>query len=165
MYTMDNDKLPRKPLIKSNASATQELLDWVAANDYQHYVDCDGLVWNMGIHSQIYPDPQNPHGQLWRMEYTLSTSLNREKIQALNLLNLEKDKRLLDLIGDGVIPLAMKPQTLEAPHLDGARARLAEEVKKVRKNIKMPVMRQIKLDLIYRWIEDQQAFGMPRPLK
>ena len=51
MYTMDNDKLPRKPLIKSNASATQELLDWVEVLKRLRPLARVGLLDRLGVAS------------------------------------------------------------------------------------------------------------------
>ena len=164
MYSMDPDKLPKKPLTVSQASANREVDRWMRENDYHHLRDGAGLVWHLDCADQKVPDPENPSRDLWQLTVTVATAASPAQLVTTGTLSLPEDDRLLHLLGDDTIEMRMKPIQLDAASLEQAREILMNQVLVLRERFAGSLFHEIKRTLVGRHLDTTRRFGSNNPL-
>lgn len=159
MYNTDPDKLPKKPVTISQTSANEEFARWLAQNDRQHLRDAAGTIWNISVESLETPNPADHRQPIWRIIVRICSDVGARHLIADKTLHETQDERLLGLIGDETIRLALKPLLHETQGLDAARTWLAEELKRLREQFASEGFHQVKRQLVGRWIDQSRLFG------
>lgn len=159
MFTTDPEKRPRRPVISSLAGALGEIKNWLKENQLDQVRDADGMVWELSVKAAQVRDPANPKGLLWQVRLGLETTAKAQDFIATGALDAKKDARLIELVGDHAINIAMKPMVYDTPDEEAARRLVADLVPKLKANFLKNSLTEIKRTLIGRWVDDRGRFG------
>lgn len=159
MYNTDPDKLPKKPVTISQTSANEEFARWLAQNDRHHLRDAAGVIWNISVETLETPDPTDHRQAVWKITLRIGADVGAHHLIADKTLDEGKDERLLGLLGDATIRLALKPSVHEAQGLDAARKWLAEELHRLRDQFAKDGFHEVKRQLVGRWVDESRWFG------
>jgi hypothetical protein len=155
----DPEKPPKRPVVGSLAGALNELDNWLKENQYESLSDADGLAWKLDLKVSQAPVKGDPKGLVWRVRIGLRRELDAEDLLAAGILKLPEDERLLGLIGDEIVPLAMKPALHEVPGELEARRLVADELPRLKATLAKKSLIDIKRSLIGRWVDERSRFG------
>jgi hypothetical protein len=158
-YSMDPDKLPKRPVVRSLMGAITEVKTWLRENQLDQVRDGEGLVWTLEVKAAQVDDPQDPRKVLWQLRIALTTQVDAATLVKTGLLSPAKDDRLLALLGDGTVDLAMKPLIYKAPSEDAAKALLADVLPQLKASFLRSSLAEVKRHLIGRWVDEQGRFG------
>ncbi len=159
MFSTDSDKRPRRPVITSLAGALGEIKNWLTENQLDQVRDADGMVWTMSVKVTQIADKSDPKGLLWQVRLLLSTSANAAEFLSTGALDAVKDARLINLIGNHSIDIAMKPMVYDTPGEDAARRLIVDLLPKLKANFIKNSLTEVKRSLIGRWVDDHGRFG------
>jgi len=159
MYSMRTERIPSKPVISTASQVDRQLSIWLKENDLKHIEDSDGLVWNMSVTVIEKPDENDLHSALWRLTFDLKVDVPVESFIKTNVLDEMDDARLIELIGDRLVPLRMKPSFRTAQDAEHARILLAETTIDMRKRLRSLPLREVKRSLIARFVDGLGRFG------
>lgn len=163
MFTPERDKPPRRPVITSLAGALGEIKNWLAENQLDQVRDADGMIWELSVKVTQVPDPTDPRGLLWQVRLGLSTAAEARDFLATGALDARKDARLISLIGNHSIDIAMKPMVYDTPDEEAARRLIVDLVPKLKANFLKNSLAEVKRMLIGRWVDDRGRFGFATP--
>lgn len=159
MYSMDQNKMPRRPVVLSQAAASAEFELWVRENRYEKVLDGDGLPWHVELTAMPIPDPENLPRGMWELRMEARVEVNATSLLATGTMDPIADERLLLLIGTESIPLQMKPEVRYARSLEESKRALFEMIPKVKDTLVKGSLRDIKRALIGQWIDRRCLFG------
>ena len=60
MYNMLDEKLPKPPVISSQAGALNQMESWLKENRYDRVKDADGMTWDVDVRATSIPHPKDP---------------------------------------------------------------------------------------------------------
>ncbi len=146
-------------MIVSLTSADAEFNHWVAENSYRHLSDLTGDIWELDLRLEQRPHPHDVVMPLYRLHIRLTTEVSGVDLVKAGVLNKDSDRRLLDLIGDDEVPLAVKTLTIEGKSLDRLRSDLASYIYKLRNTLKKRDLTEVKRRLVGSWIDRKSLFG------
>lgn len=149
----------RRPVIASVASATAEFNHWVEQKAQKDFKDANGGVWQLQLDLQQLPHPQDTQAALYRLNIGLSCELNTRHLVEVGAYDAQDDARLLGLLGEARIPVAMKKRIMENPSLENLRSELADELSRIRKSLEKVDLNSMRKRVIGQWIDRKQLFG------
>ena len=156
---MDFDKIPRGPVVKSIIGAVDEWERWLHENHFRKLVDGDGLEWTLEMKFEELPAESEIHGGKILISLQLGVDVRSEEFIRTGTLEVGEDDRFLAIIGNHLVPLRMRPVIYEVKDYNAARGLLANILPELRENTKKSKIRDIKRQLIGRWIDELSAFG------
>jgi hypothetical protein len=159
MFTTERDKPPRRPVITSLAGALGEIKNWLKENQLDQVRDADGMVWDLSVKVHQVPNPADPKGLLWQIRLGLTADATIREFLQTGALDARKDARLLELIGEHSIKIAMKPMVYDTPDEEAARRLVADLLPKLKANFLKNSLTEVKRTLIGRWVDEQGRFG------
>jgi len=158
MQHRDFDKRPSRPVIPSYAGAIAQAEAWLKANDYHLIHDGDGLAWNLKVKTVQLPRRDSIHGTHWEMTLMLTAEVSGEGFQASGTLERKKDERLLELLGEDRVPLAMRPIVYMAVSDEEAKTVMAEALFNLKRDMAQKKLHELKRSLISRWLDQRALF-------
>lgn len=161
MQPFDLDKRPSKPVIPSFMGAVAQANQWLREHRHDEIYDADGLAWALKISTKQLPSRLNTKGTLWEITLSISAEVTASGFVASGTLDPARDQRLIHLIGDAAVPLAMRPVQYMAESDDAARKILSEAVQALAEDIKSKSMHPLKRSLIGRYIDQKSQFTYP----
>lgn len=164
MYTTDDDRPAKKPVIGSQAGALAEIARWMRDNRYDHVTDADGLDWQLAIETQEGPAKDNPRELAIELRFCLSATVTAESLIRTQTLDATADERLIALLADAEIPLAMRPIAKLARGAEEARRMIRDELPELRRRLVDPKIRQYKRMVVARWLDKISLFGSLDPV-
>jgi hypothetical protein len=156
---MDPDKLPKRPVVSSLAGALTEVRTWLVENQLDQIRDGEGLVWDLAVKVTQVPDPSDPRRVLWQVRIALSSKVDAAALIKSGLLDPVKDARLLGLLGDAVVDMAMKPLIYRVAAEEAARALVADVLPKLKASFFKSSLAEVKRKLVGRWVDERGHFG------
>jgi hypothetical protein len=147
--------------VTSLAGALGEVRHWLAENQLDRLKDADGLAWSLAVKPSQVPDPADPRRVLWQLKVALTVRATAAEFAATGTLHPVKDARLLALLGDDVIELAMKPLIYRAATETAAKALIVEVLPKLKASFMKNPLTEVKRQLIGRWVDERCRFGGP----
>lgn len=159
MYNMDPDKLPKRAVVSSQAGAENELRNWLRDNQFESLTDADGLDWQLDLKVTQVAAPQDPKGLLWQIRLGLRRDVDGAELLAAGILQRPADDRLVDLIGEEVISLTMKPQLFEAANELEAKRIVADALPRLKADLAKKSLIDTKRSLVGRWVDQASRFG------
>lgn len=142
----------------NTVGATYQFQSWLRSNNYHNLLDESGAQWSLKVVSHLGPNPNNTQGGTWDIRLEVSSSLEAGNLLKTKVLDEVEDKRLLALLGDGVVPIDLKRQGREAVSTEEARRFIAEEVGSVKRVLSSSNLSNIKRNLVGQWIDSRQFF-------
>lgn len=151
--------ITRRPVIASVASATAEFNHWVEQKAQKDFKDANGGVWLLQLNLLQLPHPQDTQAALFRLNIGLVCELNARHLVEVGAYDAVEDKRLLQLLGEDRIPVAMKKRIMENSSLENLRTELADELVRIRKSLEKIDLNSMRKRVISQWIDRKQLFG------
>jgi hypothetical protein len=149
----------RRPVIASVASAAAEFNHWVEQKAQKDFKDANGGVWLLQLNLQQLPHPQDTQAALYRLSIGLSCELNVRHLVEVGACDPQEDERLLQLLGEDRIPVAMKKRVMENSNLENLRQELGDELVRIRKSLEKIDLNSMRKRVIGQWIDRKQLFG------
>ena len=159
MYSTDSGKPPKRAVIYSQTGANEELRTWLEKNLYQVMEDQDGLSWRLQLQVSQRPDHSTRAGLVWELKIQLGCQLTGEKAVKLGVLKLPTDERLLDLIGEEVLDIYMRPRRYEVHAEDDVTGLIAEALPNLKAVLAKSSFLGVLRPLVLRWIDCSCSFG------
>lgn len=159
MYNMFDEKLPKPPVITSQAGALNQVTTWLKENRFDRVKDADGMEWTVTVKAHPVPNPKNPKTSLWHIKVLVTAKATARDLLDSGVLCKEKDARLLSLLGDDILPLTMKPVSYEASSEEEARSILANALPRLKSNFNRSALGEVKRSLAGRWVNENGVFG------
>ncbi len=153
----------RRPVIASVASAAAEFNHWVEQKAQKDFKDANGGVWELQLNLQQLPHPQDTQGALYRLNIGLGCELNARHLVEVGAYDAQDDQRLLQMLGEDRIPVAMKKRVMENPSLENLRTELADELVRIRKSLEKIDLNSMRRRVISQWVDRKQLFGSRIP--
>ncbi len=153
----------RRPVIASVASAAAEFNHWVEQKAQKDFKDANGGVWELQLNLQQLPHPQDTQGAFYRLNIGLSCELNARHLVEVGAYDAQEDQRLLQMLGEDRIPVAMKKRVMENPSLENLRTELADELVRIRKSLEKIDLNPMRRRVISQWVDRKQLFGSRIP--
>jgi hypothetical protein len=153
----------RRPVIASVASATAEFNHWVEQKAPKDFKDANGGVWQLQLKLQQLPHPQDTQATLHRLNIGLNCELGARHLVEVGAYDEVEDQRLLQLLEEDRIPVAMKNRIMENTSLENLRMELADELLRVRKSLEKMDLNRMRRRVIGQWIDRKQLFGSRIP--
>lgn len=150
---------PRSPVVKSQAAATSEFSEWLEVNSYAALIDGDGLSWRVLISVELLPGNDDPKRPMRLLKLELTSSASCAELIRTATLDATGDARLVALIGDRRVPLAMKPISYSASSYEEARHWLAEELPRLKASLAAADLAAIKRRLVGVFVNKISVFG------
>ncbi len=75
----------------------------------------------------------------------------------------QEDQRLLQMLGEDRIPVAMKKRVMENSSLENLRTELADELLRIRKSLEKIDLNSMRRRVISQWVDRKQLFGSRIP--
>ena len=163
MYSADKDKFVSSLVISSQAAALRDVDRWLSENQYERAYDGDGWIWNLSVKVSQVPDPGDTRRIEWQLMIQLHTQMSGQDLVAQYVLSPDQDARLLSMIGDASVPMAMKPSKYRAATESAARSLMAELLPKVSETFKEYQLQNVKRALVHRWVDENCSFDRLRP--
>lgn len=158
MSIMDNDKLPKRPVVTSKTAADAEFDYWLKENNFSSLKDGDGLAWNLNLKIARVPEPAAREAP-WTLTLHLTAQVNAKTLVETHTLEPDLDSRLIELIGEHTIDINLKPIQRKAMTKEDARRMLAVVLPETRDKVALASFREIKRSLVGRWIDQTRVFG------
>jgi len=158
MSIMDNDKLPKRPVVSSKAAADAEFEYWLKENNFDRLKDGDGLAWNLNLKVSRIPEPAAKEAP-WTLTLHLTAQVTVKSLVETHTLEPDLDSRLIEMIGDNAIDINLKPIQRKAMTLEDARRLLAVVLPETRDKVALSSFREIKRSLVGRWVDQSRVFG------
>jgi hypothetical protein len=155
--------ITRRPVIASVASAAAEFNHWVEQKTRQDFKDANGGIWQLQLDLQQLPHPQDTQAALFRLNIGLNCDLNARHLVEVGAYDALEDQRLLQLLGEDRIPVAMKKRVMENSSLENLRSELADELVRIRKSLEKIDLNSMRKRVIGQWIDRKQLFGSRIP--
>lgn len=164
MYTTDDERPPKKPVVGSQAGALSEIAQWMRANRYDQVVDADGLAWALQINTVEKPAVANPRELSIELHFCLSVTVTTQDLTRTHTLDPAADQRLISLLADTEIPLALRPIVKVANGIEEARRMVRDELPLLRQKLSDPKIRQYKRMVVGKYLDKISLFGSLDPL-
>lgn len=156
---MDGGHRPTRPAVPSLTGALAAFDAWVRDNRYEALKDGDGQVWNLKTEVTHIPDHNDSRKILWQIQLKLTATMTADDLVRTHALDPAKDARLLGLVADHEVPMAMRPQTHLVPNEDEAKLLLAEALPKLKAELEGKSLISVKRDLVGRWVDARGRFA------
>ncbi|MCX6105782.1 MAG: hypothetical protein NTY08_08145 [Proteobacteria bacterium] len=163
MYSADKDKFVSSLVISSQAAALRDVDRWLSENQYDSAYDGDGWLWNQSVEVTQIPDPGDTRRIEWQLRIQLQTQMSAQDLVTQDVLSPDQDARLLSIIGESLVPMAMKPSKYRAATESAARSLVAELLPKVKETFKEYQLKNVKRALVHRWVDENCSFDRLRP--
>ncbi len=98
---------------KSQLAAHQEAERWAKANG-QLVVDRQGLSWKLKTKQWQEPSLEDAKAILWLVSLQLTSEVDAAELVRSQIFDHETDARLLLLLGEDLVPLALRPLSFSA---------------------------------------------------
>ena len=158
----DDLQRPTRPVVPSLMGAMSLVNAWLRDHQYDILRDGDGQAWDLKVEVEERPDPNATKGGVCRVRVLLSTKVSAGELVQTKVLSPKtspSDARLLRMIDEETVTLAMKPRTTMAASEDEARLWLADALPKLKAELAGKSLIAVKRDLIGRWIDERGRFG------
>ncbi len=159
MYSTDPDKPPKRPVTLSLSAALAEVDRWARENLFDTLVDGDGLSWRLTMSSEERPARQEPRTLEVEVRFLLRAEAEAETFVATGTLDRQADARLIGLLEDVTVPLAMKPIVRTASGYEAARRLVRDELPRLKSRIAGSSLHEVKRALIGRFVDERCLFG------
>lgn len=156
---MDDGQRPTRPAVSSLTGALAAIDAWVRDNRFDHLQDGDGQVWTLKTEVTQIPDHTDSRKLLWQIQLKLSASMTAADLIRTHALDAVKDARLLSLVADEPVPMAMRPQVHLVPTEDEAKLLLAETLPKLKADFEGKSLISVKRELVGRWVDARGRFA------
>lgn len=159
MYSTEAKGIPKKLVVKSQAGAETDLEEWIRANDLKNIPDVDGHIWHLEVTRELIPDRVNAGRNRHIVYLQAFTDMGRDQLVQEGIFDAEKDGRLLGLLGEKRVRLAMSPVKETAWSEDEIRSILMDHIARIRKNLSSPSVSSLKRELAGRYVDRKSVFG------
>ena len=159
MYSTETKGIPKKLVVKSQASAETDLLEWMRNNDLEKIPDVDGHHWRLEVTRELIPDRVNKGKNRHIFYLQASTEIGRQQLVDHGIFDEKKDSRLLGLLGEKKVRLAMSPVKEAAWSEDELRHMLMDHILRIRKKLATPAVSTLKRELAGRYVDRKAVFG------
>ncbi len=158
-FNNDPDKLPTKPVISSLTAAISEIETWTASHKYEEVKDMDGLVWKLEVSQTQEPNKKTVSGLIWKIRLQYKAEASIEELLETGTLDEDKDRRLVEIISNNIIPLAVRPVIINADDEEAALSEVSVLIPKMMKSLSSSPLFEIKRKLIGKWVDNHSLFG------
>ena len=159
MHNFSNEKPPKPPVITSLRSALNEIDTWQKENQYERIFDLEGMPWDVKLVVTQGACKEDSRKLTWNLKIEVSTNATADNFISTGTFDVVEDERLLALIGDHSVPLAMKPISYVANSEDEARQIIANALPRLKANFPKNSLDDTKRSLVGRWIDERGVFG------
>jgi len=160
MFNTDRGSLPTKPVIANPSQAAIELLRWQRENNLTSVEDAEGLVWALRVEISELPDPTSLHKGYCEVVIQVGVDCTMAELIRTRTVDPVRDERLVEFVGAANVPMRLRPIKFAAGTLDDVRQRLAEEIPKIRQDMRAKPLHETKKSLIGRWVDENMIFGL-----
>lgn len=158
-HSTEGVRPPKRPVVSTLTSALVEVERWLEDSRLREIRDGDGLVWMLAVEVDQIPDPADPKGLVWRLKLKLSADATATDLVRTGALDAKTDQRLIELLDDEPVHLAMKPLIYTAPNEEAARLLLTDVVPRLKASFPRDALGDIKRQLVGRQIDERSRFG------
>lgn len=156
---MEFDRPPSRPVIKSVISAQAEWENWLRQNNFEFFMDADGLDWRVSMMSDQLPNETNPGAGRWITTVQIGVDVPIKALVETGSFDPVEDARLIDLASDRPIPLRVRRLQYEANSESEMRETLVRALPELRENFRKTSLHEVKRALVGRWVEGARIFG------
>jgi hypothetical protein len=157
---MDPDKPAKRAVVTTLTAALAEIERWLAENGLDALRDADGLTWRLSAQVDQIADPADPKGMLWRLRLAPTVEVDAATLVATGTLAAVADQRLVELLGEDTVTLAMKPVSHTAANAEALRLLAADVVPRFRSEFAGRALHEVKRVLVGRHIDERGIFGL-----
>ncbi|MBM4252204.1 MAG: hypothetical protein FJ146_09555 [Deltaproteobacteria bacterium] len=159
LYGPDKDKFTSSLVVSSQAAAERDIQNWLTENQQDAAIDGDGWTWRIAVSVNQAPDPSDTRRMEWHLKIQLCTLMTAADLVEGGILSSEGDARMLSLIGEEAVPMAMKPTRHKVASEAAARTVLSESLPSLKRTFAGYQLHAIKRALVHRWVDQSLAFG------
>ena len=143
----------------NGVGASYQFQSWLRSNNYHIQKDVSGNTWQLRIDAKLGPHPNDTHKGIWSIKVEVKAALGVNELLEAKVLDEQKDSRLVQLLGEGKIPMELKRPDLRSETAEAARGLIADEVEKIKKLLKSSRLNEIKRTLVGQWVDRQMSFS------
>ena len=159
-YIMDNfESPPRSLVVGSLTSANRTIETWLDENNYHRMRDADGLEWHIESVMSTLPNTADRQRPFWELKLSPRTDVSGAELVASGVLQPDVDSRILGLIGDRRVPLAVRPIKFTGNSQEELRGFLIDEIPILRRKLQAESLRSMKRALVTKWLDQTSAFS------
>ena len=147
-----------KPIVISQAGAHQQLMTWIHQNDYMKVPDLAGVEWRLNIKHFEELDVLGKELQL-PADVRFEATLGSEQLINTKVLDVHKDSRLIQLLGDRKVPMVVKQKRLVSSGLDTLKVNFIRYISLTTNYLKKLDGVEVKRMLVFKYIDDTRNFG------
>lgn len=149
---------PTTPVIPSQSHAEAEFKNWLKQNDIRSFTDYEGLAWGLSL--KLVDIPATPP-QAWgrQVRLDLRADLGKDHYIEIGLIDPAKDKRLLTMLGDRLITIKLKTQTLDLRRDQEVATQLSEWLPTIRSALERRSYVTEKKRMLHTWLNRSMSFA------
>lgn len=159
LYGPDKDKFSSSLVVSSQAAAERDIQNWLRENQQDSAIDGDGWTWRIVVSVSQAPDPGDTRRVEWHLKIQLCTEMRAKDLVEAGILSPDDDARMLGLIGEDAVAMAMKPTRHKVANEAAARTVLSEALPHLKRTFGSYQLHTIKRALVHRWVDQSLAFG------
>ena len=154
----------RQPAVVVQVPAGLAWREVQASGPIGPWPDGEGQPWTVEAKIASVPSATDPHQLRCLLRLGLKSSVSGGDLVATGVLSRDTDARLLALLGEAKVPVAMKPVVYELPTEEAIRSHLARVLPELRRDLATSSLGPVKRALLRRFVDGLGAFGGPQRL-
>lgn len=148
-----------KPIVISQAGAHQQLMTWIYQNDYMKVIDLTGIQWELNLKHFEELDILGKDLQL-RAEVRFEAKLNVQQLVSAGVLSLETDARLIQLLGERVVPMVVKQNRFSSNGFETLKVNFIKYISSTTSYLKKLEGLDLKRNLVFKYVDETRKFGL-----
>lgn len=156
---MEFDSPPSRPVVKNSVSAQAEWENWLYQNSFEYLRDADGLDWSVKMSFEQLPSNLDRRAGRWVATVEVVLNVSMLALIETGTFDKDDDARIIELVGEDLIPLRMRKIQYEAMSENAMRDTMAQVLPELRENFRKTSLHAVKRTLVGRWLEGRLVFG------
>lgn len=156
---MEFDSPPSRPVVKNSVSAQAEWENWLYQNSFEYLRDADGLDWSVKMSFEQLPSNLDRRAGRWVATVEVALNVSMSALIETGTFDKDDDARIIELVGEDLIPLRMRKIQYEAMSENAMRDTMAQVLPELRENFRKTSLHAVKRTLAGRWLEGRMVFG------
>lgn len=155
---MERSEMPSRPVVTSQLAADAIIAHWNEQNTQRQLKDKEGLNWDVNVTAQQEVREPLQQREIWKITVKMIADAKAESFVASGVLDGDRDERLIQLLGNSLVPLALKPRSFDANNLEEAKNLTIELLDRIATELHSKDRKEAKRQLIYRFIDQASLF-------
>ena len=156
---MDIDNKVFKPVYTSVLAASEQAEKWTTEQSIRSIEDADGTVWQVEAVPEEGFENKLPDSYIYSINLIMRTVMSTKELISCQVLDTDKDSRVIGLIGDHHLEMEMCPIRFKDSDENTAKQAARDYLITLRDKLGQKSMLEIKRSLVIDWIEKNSLFG------